>query len=329
MDDNKMLSNSFNNYGCAEQMHETATNGSLDESSTNNEQFTENTKTSLSSRICVQLSKRKLELFTFLFTFSSVMTNVTSTTMILRKVCVVHLEFNTSVCTDLENENYSDVKNSVEKLAANYQLGHTLIQTAPAAVLAMFIGPWSDRYGRKGPIIVALTGMLVDSLGSTICAYFLYTRTEYYFIPPLFTGLSGGVVTVMAVVYSYCSDSTTLFERTMKYAFIEMAVGCSTSFGTSAGGWIFKGLGFVAVFLFTAGSLIITLLCGIFMIEETRGLDNDTPWSTKMRDLASSKICLEGLSAITKERPDRGRRQVVLLIISLCFLIIAMNCKYI
>lgn len=322
MVEKEMISDVSNSYGSTEQMNLKAAN-SLDKS---NEPFTENSETSLISRIGIQLSKRKLEFFTILFTFSTVMTKITSTTMILRKVCLVHFVLNSSVCDNLEN--YTDAKDSVEKLAANYQLGHTLIQTAPAAVLACFIGPWSDRYGRKIPIVVALTGMLLDSLGSTLCAYFLETRAEYYFIPSLFTGLSGGVVTIMALIYSYASDSTTLFARTMKYAFVEMSVGFATSFGTTTGGWIFKGLGFAAVFLFTAGGLIVTLVFVIFMIEETRGLDNEDSWSTKMRDLASCKVFLEGFSAITKHRPDRGRRQVVLLILSLCFLIIAMDCKY-
>lgn len=326
MDENLMLSTSSNNYASTKQMNEKAANVSLDKNAINNEQFAENSKTSLISRIGIQLSKRRLEFFTFLFTFSSVLTRITSTTMILSKVCLVHFEFNSSVCGNLEN--YTDAKTSVEKLSANYQLGHTLIQTAPAAVLACFIGPWSDRYGRKFPIIIALIGMIMDSLGSTLCAYFIETRAEYYFIPSLFTGFSGGLVTIMAVIYSYCSDSTNIFERTMKYAFIEMAVGFATSFGTTAGGWIFKGLGFAPVFLFAAGGLTICLLFGIFMIEETRGLDNNDPWSTRMRNLASCNVFLEGLTSITKHRPDRGRRQVVLLILSMCFLIIAMDCKY-
>lgn len=273
-----------------------------------------------------RFKKLKLETFAFLFTFSYVLAKVSSTAMILEKVCLVHFQYNYSICNNLDN--YTDFKTSVVKKATNYQLGHTLIQTAPAAVLACFVGPWSDRYGRKFPIMLSLIGMLLDSATSTVCAYFLETRVEYYFVPALFSGLSGGSVSIMAVVYSFCSDSSTLLLRTLKYAFIEMSVGLGTAFGSTAGGWIYKGLGFPAVFLFSSGGLIISLAFGYFLIKETRGLDNHDPWAVKLKNLASCSILMEGFGAISRKRPDKGRGQVVLLIISVCFLVIAMNCKY-
>lgn len=272
------------------------------------------------------LGKLKLEMVAFLFAFSYIMTKISSTTMILDKVCLVHFGYPSFICENLEN--YTKIKTSVERLATNYQLGHTLIQTAPAAVLACFIGPWSDRYGRKFPVILAIIGMIFDSIGSTICAYFLETRVEYYFIPASFTGLLGGPVSILAVVYSYASDSTPLEKRTMKYAFIEVAGGFALPLGATAGGWIYKFLGYPAVFFFSTGGLCLSLIWVIFLLKETRGLDNDDSWAIKLKNLFSCDTFMESFIATAKERPHKGRRQVVLLIISMCFLVITMNCKY-
>lgn len=278
-------------------------------------------------RCGTHLSKLKLEIVAFLFTFSYVMTKISSTTMILDKVCLVHYGYPSFVCENLEN--HTKIKNSVERLATNYQLGHTLIQTAPAAVLACFVGPWSDHHGRKFPVILAVTGMILDAVGSTVCAYFLETRVEYYFIPALFTGIFGGPVSILAVVYSYASDTTPFAKRTMKYAFLEIAAGVAMPLGALAGGWIYEFLGYPAVFFFATGGLLLSLIWVVFVMKETTGLDNDDPWSIKLKKLFSCKTFWESFTAVAKDRPHQGRKQVILLIISMCFLVITINCKYI
>ncbi|GFY58803.1 proton-coupled folate transporter [Trichonephila inaurata madagascariensis] len=138
--------------------------------------------------------------------FSYVMTRISSTSMILDKVCLVHFKYSPEICSNLEN--HTDIKISVERLSTNYQLGHTLIQTVPAVLLACFVGPWSDHYGRKFPAMIAILGMTAGTLGSAVCAYYMDTRVEYYFIPAIFTGAFGGVVCLLAFFYSYASDVT-------------------------------------------------------------------------------------------------------------------------
>lgn len=274
-------------------------------------------------RFGTHLNKLRLEMVAFLFTFSYVLTKISSTSMIIDKVCLVHLKHPSYICDDLEN--HTDIKTSVEKLATNYQLGHTLIQTAPAAVLACFIGPWSDDYGRKFPVILALIGMIFDSMGSTVCAYFLESRVEYYFIPALFTGILGGPVSILAVVYSYASDSTPFERRTMKYAFLEMASGFAVPVGALAGGWIYNFFGYPAVFFLSTGGIFLSLIWVVYLLKETRGLDNDDPWSVKLKNLFSCDTFMESFIATAKERPHQGRKQVILLIISMCFLVITIN----
>lgn len=322
------------NFSSGEQLYQGAHCNTIDSHSVGNNESENSDKTKrMVSRIqgrmlqCgTHLSKLKLEIVAFLFVFSYVMTRISSTTMILDKVCLVHYGYPSFICENLEN--HTKVKNSVERLATNYQLGHTLIQTAPASVLACFIGPWSDHHGRKFPVILALIGMILDSVGSTVCAYFLETRVEYYFIPALFTGILGGPVSILAVVYSYASDTTPFAKRTMKYAFLEIAAGVAMPVGAMAGGWIYKFLGYPAVFFFSTGGLLLSLIWVVFVLKETTGLDNDDTWSVKLKKLFSCKTFWESFTAAAKERPHQGRKQVILLILSMCFLVITINCKY-
>ncbi|GFY58801.1 proton-coupled folate transporter [Trichonephila inaurata madagascariensis] len=267
--------------------------------------------------------KLKLEIVAFLFTFSCVLTRISSTSMILNKVCLAHFNYPPEICANLEN--HTEIKISVERLSTNYQLGHTLIQTVPAALLSCFVGPWSDHYGRKLPVIVAILGMSVDTLGSAICAHYLDSRVEYYFIPAIFTGAFGGVVSLLAVVYSYASDLTPLRERTMKYAFIEMAAGFAQPLGVASGGWIYNFFGYPSVFLLSTCGLVASFIWVIFLLPETRGQNNKDSFGTKIRKLFTCKTFRESFIATAKQRPHQGRKQIVLLIISMCFLVIATN----
>ncbi|XP_054711636.1 solute carrier family 46 member 3-like isoform X2 [Uloborus diversus] len=284
--------------------------------------WTDTAKSKL-ARIGSPFKKVRLEIVAFLFVFSYTMTRISSTTMIIDKVCLAHFKFPEEVCKNLHN--FTHAKSSVEKLATNYQLGHTLIQTAPAALLACFVGPWSDHYGRKFPTLLAVFGMVLDTAGSVVCAYYLNSRVEYYFIPAFFTGAFGGVVSLLAVVYSYASDLTAYENRTMKYAFIEMASGFAIPFGAMAGGWIYEFFGYAPVFFFSAAGLLFSFFWVLFLLPETRGIGNTDPWSVKIKNLFSCKSFKESFIATAKKRPHNGRLQIVLLILSMCFLVITIN----
>ncbi|XP_054711398.1 uncharacterized protein LOC129220987 [Uloborus diversus] len=155
-----------------------------------------------------EIKDLKLEVVMFLYTFSITMRHVSSTSMILDKVCLVHLGLSPEICSDLANN--QTLKNKVEKLTTNYVVGHSLIQLIPSTILSAFIGPWSDKYGRKIPIIAGLLGIIADGLGSATCAAAMHSRVEFLFIPPIFAGLSGatGSIGFLYAHHRYDWDNT-------------------------------------------------------------------------------------------------------------------------
>ncbi|KAF8764219.1 Proton-coupled folate transporter like protein [Argiope bruennichi] len=250
--------------------------------------------------ILSEIKQMKIELVMFLYMFANMMIMVTLTSLIMEKVCLVHLGESEDVCSNLKDN--LKTKTKVEKQASNYSVGISLVQMIPSSILACFIGAWSDRYSRKIPLIMALIGTTINGLGSTLLAAVFYSRAEFLFIPSTFAGISGGMVTVMTVLYSFASDTTTFGKRTIKYAFLEFAFGLAMPLGQLAGGWLFQWFGY---------------------IPETKGLDNKDSWIVKLRNLWSVQPVLESIRATIKPRPNKGRLQILLLILAMSLAVLS------
>ncbi|XP_055938601.1 solute carrier family 46 member 3-like [Argiope bruennichi] len=271
--------------------------------------------------ILSEIKQMKIELVMFLYMFANMMIMVTLTSLIMEKVCLVHLGESEDVCSNLKDN--LKTKTKVEKQASNYSVGISLVQMIPSSILACFIGAWSDRYSRKIPLIMALIGTTINGLGSTLLAAVFYSRAEFLFIPSTFAGISGGMVTVMTVLYSFASDTTTFGKRTIKYAFLEFAFGLAMPLGQLAGGWLFQWFGYIPVFLVSTCCHIFSLVFVICVLQETKGLDNKDSWIVKLRNLWSVQPVLESIRATIKPRPNKGRLQILLLILAMSLAVLS------
>ncbi|GFQ80084.1 MFS domain-containing protein [Trichonephila clavata] len=280
------------------------------------------TRTSfVASSIFSEIKQLRIEVVLFLYMFSYIVRSVSSTSMIMDKVCLVHFGEPKEICENLKD--HLDVKHKVEKLANNYQVGHSMIQMIPSSILSCFIGAWSDKYGRKPPIIAALLGIILDGLGSTICAGIFNSRVDYYLIPGFFTGVSGGFIGVLTIIYSYVSDITSFKQRTMRYAIMEVALGLSIPLGQLTGGWVFKYGGYSPVFVISTCGHVLCLAWVLFLVKETKGLDNQDSWRVKLRSLWSPKSAIQSFKATIKRRPHRGREQIWFLMLAVSFLVLS------
>ncbi|GIY53675.1 MFS domain-containing protein [Caerostris extrusa] len=274
-----------------------------------------------------EIRQLNVEVVMFLYMFSYMLRSVSSTTMIMDKVCLFHLNKSLEICTHLSE--HEDIKTEVESIANNYALAHSMIQMIPSSILACFIGAWSDKYSRKIPIIAALLGIIIDGLGSSICAGVFHSRVEYYLIPAIFTGFSGGFIGVLTVLYSYASDITNFSKRTMKYAIMEVAFGLSMPLGILTGGFISRigspasGTGYATIFLISTAGHIFGLAWVLFFLKETKGLDNNDSWKVKFRNLWSTQPVIESYKATVKLRPNRGREQILFLILAMGIVVLA------
>jgi len=77
---------------------------------------------------------------------------------VCRQMFTFHNESSTK-CSHLSE--YPDQEDDVQSTAASYLMYYKLIINLPAVLLLLFCGAWSDRVGRKLPVILSAFGTVI------------------------------------------------------------------------------------------------------------------------------------------------------------------------
>lgn len=113
-----------------------------------------------------------------------------------------------------------------------------------AIVIAFFIGSWSDKRGRKFPLIIGLTGKLIYVLGLLLNIY--YGRVEYFnyfrkililkflfstekwpveyiiYTATIPSSLTGVDIAIFASAFAYISDVSSIQNRTLRVTILDI-----------------------------------------------------------------------------------------------------------
>lgn len=100
----------------------------------------------------------------------------------------------------------------------------------------MFMGSWSDRRGRKLPLLIGLIGKLIYSSMIVVNAYAKTWPVEYIIytatLPMAFTGAD---VAIFATVFSYISDVSSRESRTLRITIVEVCYLATMPTGIALG----------------------------------------------------------------------------------------------
>ena len=63
-----------------------------------------------------------------------------------------------TVCSNISS--YTDENDAVETKASEINMYMSMLSSIPTMLMALFIGPWSDKNGRKPVLILPFIGMV-------------------------------------------------------------------------------------------------------------------------------------------------------------------------
>lgn len=202
----------------------------------------------------------------------------------------------------------------------NHVFGMLTLKVLTEFLFSSFLCSFSDRCGRKFPLLIALIGENLDIF------YFFFRNFSFkYFISfsyilTALSGISGGYVCIFTMAYCYLTDSSECESRTVAFTLIDFTY----VFGSVIGVTIFKKL--------MLGDLLTTLY-GVFGVRCILILWVWLTFEDKMSEKCTKKIrmlwnhVVDIFKALQKPRRKCGRAQLLLIGLSAIPVIINYSCK--
>ena len=250
------------------------------------------------------------EIVLFLFRTSESMLDVTVRPFIVQAVCKNLFSNNASMCTTP-----NDVKSVQEVLqahSARYLMWYKILITIPAAFLTLLYGAWSDRHGRKFPMVVPSIG---SALAVVVYLTSLQCGKQALFLILLGASIQGafgkGSVVSMAVI-SYVSDITEPEKRTQRFGRL-MAMNFIGQFIGSLLSSILQTFSLAATFLVVSATTVLGVFVVVLCIpqsvpEQTEGKENES--NCAFFGLSS---LMETIALLFKKRKDNSRTILITL----------------
>ncbi|XP_012057927.1 PREDICTED: proton-coupled folate transporter-like [Atta cephalotes] len=248
------------------------------------------------------------------------MSGTVFTDLLIYRTCLVTLKLNETECLILHNNSTSKEALKINCLAqpyvANILMGKSFIESIIPSFLMLFLGPWSDKYGRKplmlsGYISVSLTYILLSVMANwdIVPWYFLIA-----YIP---VALFGGLSVLLLASTCYITDIIDDKERAWHFAFLQALISLGLLIGLLSGSAIFGACGYTAVFSVATVLCILATLYILLFVPET--VQNQTSGICNVFDLTLIKDLID---TCVKKRHGFNRSLVWSCVACLTFLLI-------
>ena len=122
-----------------------------------------------------------------------------------------------------------------------------ILTAIPAVIVSLFLGPWSDKNGRKPLIIFPQIGTMLAQFIYIINTYLTFLPGEFILLASL-GSLFGGFTAFMMGIYSYISDASCGQARTTRIALVDLCMWMGFPIGTLISGPLYKYGGYYTVF---------------------------------------------------------------------------------
>ncbi|KAH0953519.1 hypothetical protein HN011_010320 [Eciton burchellii] len=185
------------------------------------------------------------------------------TDMIVYRTCTVMLGINKTECQILHTNSNSVEAHRIDSLvqprASLILMSKSFVESIFPSFLSLFLGPWSDKYGRKPVILSGYIGICLTYLLLCIMAHWEITAW-YFLLAYIPTALLGGIGILMLASFCYITDITHDNERAWHLAWLDTLTSTGLLIGLFSGPVIFDAYGYATVFS------VATMLCAIAML---------------------------------------------------------------
>ncbi|XP_043289898.1 proton-coupled folate transporter-like isoform X2 [Venturia canescens] len=170
--------------------------------------------------------------------------------------------------TDSQSQEALKLEAESQPRASYILMCDSLLNGIVPAFLSFFIGPWSDKYGRKPLMLAGYSGSAVSLLLRTI----LCTRTLdpwFYLLCSLPPALLGGMSGLILASLCFVTDIRSEGDRAWHLTWLQAVISGGIFLGSFAGSELFKLFGYSVVFGVASACSTLATLYVIFIVPET------------------------------------------------------------
>nr|XP_033338649.1 proton-coupled folate transporter-like isoform X2 [Megalopta genalis] len=253
--------------------------------------------------------------------FAQALTSNILTNLIVYRVCSITLSINNSECL-LLHENVSSaealkIDAEVQPEASKILMVKTFMECIIPTFLSLFLGPWSDKHGRKSILMLGYVGISLT--------YLIFSIITIWDISPWFLLVAyipyscfGGFCTVLLGTICYITDISNEKDRALQLAWMEALIFLGVISGFLVGPIVFRAYGYTTVFGLATVGCILPGLYICFFVPETISNNN----VTTLNSLFDLNLVKELIITCTKKRDGFNRYIVWCCIIVMNLLVI-------
>lgn len=174
----------------------------------------------------------------FLYMMSFMITSVVEQAYFVYKACKVNHGYSEEICLNLEL--HDEEKKIVQQTVSTFHLWNNVLGHIVPIILALFFGSWSDRRGRKLPLLLGLAGKFIYSSMFVLNTYQNTWPVEYIiYTATIPSALTGADVAIFAACFSYISDVSTVKNRTIRVTILDVIFLSTMPTGVAIGKKVF------------------------------------------------------------------------------------------
>ncbi|XP_058448236.1 proton-coupled folate transporter [Malaya genurostris] len=260
----------------------------------------------------------------FLYMMAFMLTSVVEQVFFLYKACTVNHGYSHDICINIES--HQDIKKEVQITTSTFHMWNNVAMYFVPIVLALFLGAWSDRRGRKLPLILGLTGKLIYSVMIVVntrmdnwpVEYIIYTAT----IPSVLTGAD---IAIFASCFAYISDVTSVADRTIRILILDGTYLSTMPIGVAIGRLIYNrtAKSFTIMFAINASLLLLSILYSAIRLKsrttERQVSIRELPWYRMPADFFDRAHVVRSMETFFKQRTLNRRTFLYVLMIAMSF----------
>uniref|UniRef100_A0A1A9WMU3 Major facilitator superfamily (MFS) profile domain-containing protein n=1 Tax=Glossina brevipalpis TaxID=37001 RepID=A0A1A9WMU3_9MUSC len=236
--------------------------------------------------------------------------------ILLYQTCVYVYKYNNSDCQPLlgverESREVQHIETEIQPYVAKILMAISLLESIIPAIVSLFIGPWSDKYGRRPILLTTFSGYLIGRIIATIL---IFISTKIIISPWLFllcsipSVLSGGTCALITGIYCYISDVAKAKSRALRMVLNEASLCAGMMIGNVLTGYIYEATNAITVFSISSILLLLALLyVYVYVVESLKPEQIVIAVNSKAREFFRFDLVKDLVKTCIKRRPNYDR----------------------